>query len=112
MKSEYGSKPENLIVAIGPCIHKESYIFSKEELTKRIPDEKIFKGFIADLPDGRKSINLAGYNIEQMISAGIKKGNIEMSGIDTVKNEEFFSHYRSRLNGEPEGRMMTVVGMI
>lgn len=113
MESEYNSKPGNLIVAIGPCIHKESYIFSKEELTKRIPDEKIFKGFIADLPDGRKSINLAGYNAEQMVSTGIKKENIEISEVDTAnKNERFFSHYRSRLTGSPEGRMATVVGMI
>ncbi len=122
MGSEYGSKPGNLIAAIGPCIHKESYIFSKEELKKRIPDEKIFNGFIANLADGplrhssseasRKSIDLVGYNVEQMISAGIKKGNIDISEIDTAKNEKFFSHYYSRLTGSPEGRIATVVGMI
>jgi len=112
MESEYGSKPENLIAAIGPCIHKESYIFSKEELKKRIPDEKIFNGFIADLPDGRKSIDLVGYNLEQMVLTGVKKENIEISRIDTAKNENFFSHYRSRFTGSPEGRIATVVGML
>ncbi len=112
MEDEYGSKPANFIAAIGPCIHKESYIFSNEELKKRIPDEKTFKGFIADLSNGRKSIDLVGYNMEQMVSAGIKKENIEISEIDTAKNEEFFSHYHSRLAGIPEGRIATVVGMI
>ena len=112
MENEYGSKPENLIAAIGPCIKNESYIFSKEELRKRIPDEKIFDGFITDLPDGKKSIDLVGHNVKQMILTGIKKGNIEISGIDTAKNEEFFSHYHSRLAGIPEGRIATVVGMI
>ncbi len=112
MENEYGSKSENLIAAIGPCIHKESYVFSKEELGKRIPDEKIFNGFVADLPDGKKSIDLLGYNVEQMVLAGIKKENIEISEIDTAKNENFFSHYHSRLAGSPEGRIATVVGMI
>ncbi|MDO8664626.1 MAG: polyphenol oxidase family protein [Candidatus Liptonbacteria bacterium] len=112
MESEYSSKPGNLIAAIGPCIHKESYVFIKEELKRRIPDEKAFSGYIADLPDGRKSIDLVGYNFEQMVLTGIKKENIEISGIDTAKNEEFFSHYHSRLTGSPEGRIATVVGMI
>ncbi|MDP3948443.1 MAG: polyphenol oxidase family protein [bacterium] len=112
LKTEYGSKPGNLIAAIGPCIKKESYIFTNEELRKRIPDEKIFNGFVADLPDGRKSIDLVGYNVGQMMSTGIKKGNIEISGIDTAKNEEFFSHYHSRLAGSPEGRIATIVGVI
>jgi len=122
MENEYCSNPGNLIAAIGPCIHKESYIFSKEELKNRIPDEKIFNGFIADLPDGplrrssseasRKSIDLVGYNVKQMISSGIEKGNIEISEMDTAKNENFFSHYHSRLTGNPEGRIATVVGML
>ncbi len=112
MENECGVNPVNLIAAIGPCIHKESYIFSKEELEKRIPDEKVFDGFIADLPNNRKSIDLVGYNVEQMTSAGIKEKNIEISEVDTAKNEEFFSHYHSRLAGIPEGRIATVVGMI
>jgi len=112
MEEEHGVEPGNIIAGIGPCIHKESYIFSAEDLGKRIPDEKVFNGFIADLPDGKKSIDLVGYNVRQMIFAGIKEDNIEISGIDTAKDRNFFSHYRSRQNGEPEGRMATVVGIM
>lgn len=111
MKSEYGVKPENIIAGIGPCIDKESYVFSAEELRKRVPDERVFNGFIAGVPDGAKSIDLTGYNVREMISAGIKKENIEISGIDTAKDENFFSHYRSRQNEAPEGRMATVAGI-
>ena len=112
MKSEYGVQPENIIAGIGPCIKKESYIFPSEELKKVIPDEKVFEGFILDLHDGRKIIDLVGYNVSQLVSAGVRKENIEISEIDTFKNKNFFSHSRSRANGEPEGRMATVVGMI
>ncbi len=111
MKSECSAQPENIIVGIGPCIQKKSYIFSGDEFEKRIPDEGIFNGFVTDLPGGGKSIDLIGYNVEQMISAGIKKENIEISDIDTGRNMNFFSHYRSGSSGEPEGRMATVVGM-
>ncbi|MEK7546878.1 MAG: polyphenol oxidase family protein [Patescibacteria group bacterium] len=111
MKTEFGTAPENLIVGIGPCIHKESYVFSTEELRKRVSDEKIFKGFIYDLPDGKKSIDLVGYNVKELISAGVQGKNIEISEIDTFQNTGFFSHRRSVLTGSPEGRMAIVVGM-
>ncbi|HUX35872.1 MAG TPA: laccase domain-containing protein [Candidatus Paceibacterota bacterium] len=111
MESEYGAKPANILAGIGPFINKESYIFSAEELMKIVPDEKIFGGFISDLSDGTKSIDLVGYNIREIISAGIKKENIEISGIDTAKDKNFFSHCRSVRTGEPEGRMATVAGI-
>lgn len=111
MKSEYDSEPKDIIVGIGPCIHKESYVFSAEELKKRIPDEKIFNGFVADLPDGGKAIDLIGYNVKELVSAGVPERNIEISKIDTGGNKNFFSHYRSGLTGEAQGRMATVVGM-
>ncbi len=112
MKTEYNSVPEDLIIGIGPCIHKESYLFPSEELKKLIPNEKVFRGFIGDLPEAKKAIDLVGYNTEEFISAGVRNKNIEVSGIDTAANTGFFSHCRSRLTGESEGRMATVVGMI
>lgn len=122
MKSEFKTEPENIIVGIGPGIHKESYIFTAEELHERVPDEEIFKGFILDLPDGprsaegysgagKKAVDLVGYNVKELISAGVPEKNVEISGIDTAADRNFFSHHRSILTGEPEGRMMTVVGM-
>ena len=90
---------------------QESYIFSSDEFEKRVSDERVFNGFVFNLPGGGKSIDLVGYSVEQMISAGIKKENIEVSDIDTGRNMNFFSHYRSGSSGEPEGRIATIVGM-
>lgn len=111
MKTEYNSIPENMIVGIGPYIYKESYLFEKAELEKAIPNRKSFREFILDLPNGKAAIDLAGYNIEEFISAGVLNKNIEVSEIDTAANAGFFSHCRSRLTNEPEGRMIAIVGM-
>ncbi len=112
MQNEYGVNPGNLIAAIGPCIHKESYVFDDGELKKRVPNEEVFEGFVSELKNGKKSIDLVGYNASKLVSAGIDEKNIEISGADTGKDKNFFSHYRSRQNGETEGRMATVAGMI
>ncbi len=112
MESEYGVRPDNSTAAIGPCIHKESYVFGDEEFKKRVPNEEIFEGFIGELKNGRKSIDLVGYNVAKLVSAGVDEKNIEISGIDTAKDKKFFSHYRSRRDGELEGRMATVVGIL
>jgi len=112
MKTEYNSISEDIVVGIGPYIHKESYLFEKAELEKVIPNRKNFGRFILDLPNGKAAIDLAGYNVEEFISAGVLNKNIEVSEIDTATNTNFFSHCRSRLAVEPEGRMLTVVGMV
>ncbi|MBI4085573.1 MAG: polyphenol oxidase family protein [Candidatus Liptonbacteria bacterium] len=112
MKKIYGSNAEDVLVGIGPCIHKESYVFAEKEFKKRVPDEKIFDGFVSGLSDGRKAIDLPGYSVEELISAGISGKNVEISEVDTAQNTSFFSHYRSRITGEQEGRMITVAGMV
>lgn len=111
MKSEYGVESADIVAGIGPCVHKESYVFGREEFEKRIPDERVFGGFISDIPGGKKAVDLVGYNVRQLILSGVKEANIEISSIDTAADKNFFSRCRSRLIGENEGRMATVVGM-
>ncbi len=122
MSYEYSTRIPDLIVGIGPGIRKESYIFTDEELKMRVPDEKIFKGFVINLPvgplrrsegeAGKKAIDLVGYSVSEFVSAGVSEKNIEVSEIDTAADKNFFSHYRSRSTGELEGRMLTIIGMV
>lgn len=106
MTEAYGSKTSDILVAIGPGIHKESYI--KDPKTKIIPD---WKSFVSELENGQVKIDLVGYNKHQLIETGVPKENIEISPVDTAQDEEYFSHYRSSRNGEQEGRFCVVVGM-
>lgn len=116
-----GSRPENIVVGIGPGVKKESYAFDYDELMKRIAKYDGWKDFLVSLPaspklqrgesDERTGIDLVGYNTHQLVSVGVLLENIEISEKDTISDKNFFSHYRSRKTGEPEDRMATVVGM-
>lgn len=106
--TEFSCQPENLFVSIGPAIHKESYAFEKP-IQKQL---KKWEPFLEDLPDGKTSIDLVGYNKKQLEKAGIPSQNIFISPIDTAKDPNFFSHYRdSRKSPKNEGRFACVVGL-
>lgn len=108
LKSKFNCQPANLIISIGPGIHKESYLKNK------VPEQQIpaWKNHLSLKSDSRVAIDLLGYNKQQMTKAGVQLKNIYVSNIDTVKSKKFFSHYRSQKTGEPEGRFATVVGMV
>jgi len=107
MVSEYRSKAEDILVAIGPGIHKESYKFN-DPVQKNLPG---WEPFLSDASDGLISVDLVGYNVFQLKQSGILSENIEIASIDTAQDKNYFSHYRSKLTGEPEGRFCAVVGM-
>lgn len=103
-----GSNPKNILVGIGPGIHKESY----KKINPEQKGKKEWEKFLQDLPDDQTSIDIVGYNVQQIIESGIPKENIEVSDIDTATSSDFFSHYRSKRIGEPEGRFAAIVGMV
>lgn len=107
MGARYGSRPEEILVGVGPGIHRESYAFV-DPAQKRLPG---WEEFLTDLPDGRTAIDIVGYNLRQLVVAGIVENHIEVSGVDTALSHEMLSHYRSARTGEPEGRFCAVVGM-
>ncbi len=108
LKEHFHTNPNDLLVGIGPGIHKESYKLAN-------PVQKQLAGwgdFLTDAPNGQTAIDIIGYNKFQLMSAGVKEENIEISDIDTAADPSFFSHYRSKKNGEIEGRFTAVVGMV
>jgi hypothetical protein len=110
---KYGSRLSDLTVALGPGIHKDSYCKGTGDwLGRDHNDLESWKNFSERLPDGRLAINLVGYNLKQLVEAGVSAENIEVSEMDTAASDRFFSHYRSRKTGEKEGRSAAVVGII
>ncbi len=101
------SNPVNVIVGIGPGIRKESYVFTKN--TREYSNE--WSPFLSYVPGGGVAVDIVGYNMKQLIDAGIPRGNMEVSDIDTGEDKQFFSHHRSQRTGEKEGRFATVVTM-
>lgn len=103
----YGSNVENLKVFIGPYIHQVSYKFKSPVQEKM--DE--WKPFLKKFSDGQIGIDLAGYNKQQLLDVGLLAKNIQISAINTAKDEDYPSHYRSERTGENERRFAAVVKM-
>lgn len=98
-------------IFIGPGVRQETYIKYGEKL-KYFKDQinsGEWNDFLIEKAEGKFGVDLVGLVKRQLMSVGVKQGNIEVSGVDTIKDIEYFSHYRSGMTGEKEGRFMTVV---
>ena len=107
LKSDFDCAPEDLLIYIGPCIHKKSYI--KENPQQK--DDKDWQPYLEKLDNENFYIDIVGYNIKQLTDNGIKRENIFQSSSDTCISEEYFSYYRSVSEKTPEGRFATVIGI-
>lgn len=108
MQDRYESSPKDIQIYIGPGIHKESYQFEKP-LQARLPE---WSAFLTDVPNGQTQIDLIGHIKNQLTGVGVLGANIQVSEVDTATSPDYFSHYRSVRTGDPEGRFVTIIGMV
>ena len=91
-----GSKINNLITVIGPCISKKSYEVKNDFFNRFLKQSKINKRFFL-IKNKRKFFGLNEYIKNELIKKGIK--NIEIIKKDTYLNKNnFFSARRSLKN--------------
>ncbi len=133
MLDEFGSRPEDLVAAIGPSIGPCCYVVGEEviaEFTSQFAyASKLFHEIYKLDPAGQENhalskrrrvpgdslaaanlhLDVAGANRQQLIDAGVKARNISMvGGCTRCQPELFFSHRGS--NGRT-GRMLSVIGI-
>jgi polyphenol oxidase len=133
MRLEFGSRPEDLIAAIGPgigacCYEVGEEVFSAFESQFAYARELFFDVEDADRlrtrypmlflnqrppghgpAGGRLHLDLAEANRRQLLTAGLKAESIQLLGGCTVCRQDlFFSH---RASGGRTGRMMSVIGV-
>lgn len=116
MSQNYGSKPENIKVQIGPCISGSSFQVG-EEIPQAFKDlefplERIYSWNgpkVEGNPLSGHHIDLVDTNIWLMELAGIKRENISCSAIDTFTDNSFFS---ARRDGTDSGRIITAIKLI
>lgn len=91
-----------LIAYIGPGISQEKYDVG-EDVGKLFDDDvKYYK-------NGKYYLDLKKDNYNQLIKAGVKKENIEVSELCTYKEKDLLHSYRR--DREKSGRMLGVIGM-
>jgi YfiH family protein len=133
MRLEYGSRPEDLIAAIGPGIGPCCYAVGEEllsafesqfsyarELFREVFDSDPVRTkypmlFLTQRAPGHSCIgpslhlNLAEANRRQLLAAGLKPRAIQaVGGCTSCRPELFFSH---RASGGRAGRMMSAIGI-
>ena len=95
-----GSSEKNIMMIIGPCIRKDSYVVGSElfeQFVAKYPEsENFFSALESPLSDGIKKykMDLAANACSLAMSAGVY--NIYDCCIDTFANEDFFSCRRAK----------------
>lgn len=99
MSREYGTRPEELYVAVGPSICRDCYEVSEdvaEEFKKAFPKES-WDGLFYEKGNGKYQLDLWEANRQIFLEAGVEEGHISMPNICTRCNPEFlFSHRASK----------------
>jgi YfiH family protein len=130
MRQEFGSKPADLVAAIGPSIGPCCYEVGVELVTKftalfadgqeyfdepRTGDEPNPIQWLNMKPPGHQPppknvhLDLRKANVSQLRSAGIRTANIYASDLCTACNTDLLFSYRQE--GALSGRLMAVIGI-
>lgn len=101
MKDSFGTSPSHLLCAIGPSIEGACYEVGAEVAAQF--DEI----YLNPSDEGKYNLDLKAAVVAQMLSAGVKSGNIEVSDIcNKCDADNFFSHRR---DGDKSGRMWGLI---
>ncbi len=99
MSNEYGSAPENIIVAIGPSICMDCYEISEDvaiQFKDNYTDNEL-KNMLVNKGNGKYQLDLHQACKYNFLRAGIKEDNISMPDVCTCCNpNELFSHRASK----------------
>ncbi len=101
MHAEFGTLPAGLMASIGPSASECCYSVGAE-VASRFPPE-----FVRE-EGGKSFVDLKGANRSQLLDAGLRPGNVELSPYCTIGDSLLFHSYRR--DGAKSGRMMGVIG--
>ena len=91
MVEAFGSKPENILAAIGPSIGACCY-----EVDDFVRDQASgYEDFFAPKGGGKYQLDLWGMNAKQLQEAGVLAENVVVAGVCTNDNVDLFCSYRA-----------------
>jgi polyphenol oxidase len=109
MRSEFGVRPDDLIVSIGPSIGRCCYEVGAELLAAFAatwPADLVERWFSRD-GTGRLVLDLWAANRDQIIAAGVPSSQVHVCRICTASHPEWFASYRR--DGPGTGRIAAVI---
>ena len=102
MRQVYGSRPEDLAVAIGPGIAVCCFEVGPEVAQRFLP-------YFPDLQPGKARIDLVETIFRQLGRNGVTEGQIATAGLCTLCRSEFHSYRRDR---DQAGRMVSTIRIL
>lgn len=105
MNQTYGTRPEDLIVCIGPSICQDCYEVGEEvaEAFRAAFEERFWKDLLGDKGNGKYQLNLWNANRLGFLEAGVPGEQIHITDICTHCNSDYlFSH---RTTGDDRGNL-------
>jgi hypothetical protein len=104
LREQFDIDPPNLLIHVGPHIHTSSYSFPAD--THTIQSNLL--PFTKEKPE-RMYVDLISACKHQLTQFGVSLENTTVSEINTATSSDHFSHYASRTQNAPEGRIATVL---
>ena len=108
---EYGSRPEDIVAAIGPSICQDCYEVS-EDVIDRFRDsfnEAVWPKLFYRKENGKYQLDLWRANEEVFLETGIRRENLAVTNLCTHCNQEvLFSH---RATGEKRGNLSAFLAL-
>ncbi|HLN97897.1 MAG TPA: peptidoglycan editing factor PgeF [Pyrinomonadaceae bacterium] len=110
LSAEYGTKPKDILVAVGPAALACCYEVGAdviEPFRSKFPAQKLFSATRTN----HACINLLEANKQQLLSAGVEPERIYSSPLCTMcRTDLFFSYRREKSLLGKVGRLMSVIG--
>ncbi len=97
---QIGAKHKNIDVYVSPCISLKNFEVG-EEVASQFPDQ-----FVDRISFKKPHVDLKAFIRWQLLNAGLKDDNIEISPDCTVHNSKFYSYRRER---DRAGRMLGLI---
>lgn len=111
MRAEFQTKPEDLLVAIGPAAAACCYEVGSEVIDSFSSTFPAGPNLFTKTRDGQACINLLQSNREQLVSAGVSDNKIFTAPLCTMcRTDLFFSYRREKSLHGKVGRLMSVIG--
>jgi len=117
MQTEFGTQPEDCLVAIGPSASACCYEVG-EEVVEQFRSEFVYAESVVSnhKPGGKAHLDLQVCNARQLASAGVPQSNIFTSSLCTMcRNDLFFSYRLERgreFSVKGVGRLLSVIGTL
>ncbi len=102
LKDEFNSDTSNLVCYIGPSISQKNYEVG-EEVASKFDKEFVY------INKNKFYLDVTGANFKMLIEEGVKRTNIQVSGLCSYEYENILHSYRR--DGQKSGRALGVIAM-